>query len=564
MAAAFETGVTVRSVLSLPALRRGVPEVLAGAEQLDREIRWAHTAEVANIATLLEGDELLLTTGMGIGKRATEQAALARALARRRVAGLVLELGNVFATAPPALVAACEKHALPLIALHRQVPFVAITEAIHAQLVNGQFALMQRGEELHRRFTDLMLDGAGVPEVLDALADEAGNPVVFARGGDTRRATAAAHGLNGDVDVDRGAASGSVGGAVIYRAAHDMKPADVAAAWDAYELGLPGAPEAIERPVVGGQGNQATGRLVVLAVERPLGRFDAVAVERAIPLVSLALLHDRSADATAHRERGDFLAALLSGSLDERDAASRAQSFGFAAPTLVPVAIGRRAARIGRLTTEEDVRWARVWHDLRRELDERRTPALLGGDHEHGLLVIGIADPGLRAEAADRIAATLGQIVARHLGGARSAIVCIGRASGTWSELSRDLRGALELLPAAAQARERPWHDVADPDVDRLLWSLRDRQELRDFVDARLGAVIDHDRRRAATLLPTLEALCAHGGRKAATARALHLERPSLYHRIARLERLLGASLSDEDTLLGIHLALRARRQLEG
>jgi len=528
-------GITIRSALALPALRRGVPEVLAGAGQLDREIRWAHAAEVRHIATMLEGGELLLTTGMGIGARAAEQATLARALAKRGVAALVLELGTTFTTAPPALVTACEEHELPLVALHRQVPFVTITEAIHAKLVNQQFTLLQRGEQLHQRFTELMLRGAGVPEVLEALADATGNPVVLER----------------------------AGGGVVYHAVHHARQTDVAAAWDAYARGLPGAPRGIERPVPTGEAARAGGRLVTLALQRPLDRFDAVAVERAVGLVSLALLYDRSEDTLAHRERGDFLAEVLRGGLAESEAASRAASFGFEAETLLPVAIGRRAPRVGRLTTEEDVRWSRVWRDLRRELGERRTRALLGGDHAHGLLLIGLRDGETRAEAADRVATLIGSVVMRHLGGTRTAIVCVGRATGTWADLSGALRQALELIPAAAQARERVWHDVQDPDVGRLLWSLRDRQELRDFVEARLGPLLEHDRRRSAKLLPTLEMLCVHGGRKAPTARALHLERPSLYHRIARIEALLGAPLSDEDTLLGVHLAIRARAYLD-
>ena len=61
----------------------------------------------------------------------------------------------------------------------------------------------------------------------------------------------------------------------------------------------------------------------------------------------------------------------------------------------------------------------------------------------------------------------------------------------------------------------------------------------------------------------TLEVFCAHGGQKTETAQALHLKRQSLYKRLARIEALLDAQLTDEDTLLGLHLALRARHVLD-
>lgn len=525
---------TIGDVLDLPVLRRGVPEVAAGAGLLDRPIRWVHAAEVPNIASLLKGGELLLTTGLGLGADGREQRATAAALAERGVAGLVLELGTTFAATPAGFAAACERDGLPLIVLHRQVPFVEVTETIHAEIVNSQFALMQRGEELHRRFTELMLHGAGVPEVLDALAEATGNPVLLRRGGD-----------------------------LLAHAAHGRSRRDLLAAWDAHARGLPSAPAAIERPVPSGDPERPIGALVLLALDGEPDSFAAVALERAVALVGLALVQDRAEESLGHRERGALLAELLRGDVPEREAAARAAAFGFRAERLLPLAVARRARRFGRLTGDEDAQWTQLWRELRRELEERRTPALLGGDDEHVLLVLGLRDDGpARADAAERTARLIRAAAERRLGGAGAAVVCAGRAVGSWRELGAAMEQALAALPAAAELPDRAWHDAAAPDVDRLFVALRGEPALREFVDARLGAVLEHDRSRAATLLPTLEAYCASGGHKAATARALGLERPSLYHRLARLERLLGAPLSDPDTLLGVHLALRARRRL--
>jgi PucR C-terminal helix-turn-helix domain len=48
------------------------------------------------------------------------------------------------------------------------------------------------------------------------------------------------------------------------------------------------------------------------------------------------------------------------------------------------------------------------------------------------------------------------------------------------------------------------------------------------------------------------------------TAKAVHLERQSLlYRRLSRIQALLGTNLHDKDTLLGLHLALGARRLLD-
>ena len=113
---------------------------------------------------------------------------------------------------------------------------------------------------------------------------------------------------------------------------------------------------------------------------------------------------------------------------------------------------------------------------------------------------------------------------------------------------------------AATALAPRRWYDARRPGVTDLLHDLRDTPELDAFVDEQLGPLLEGGSARQRALLETLEAYLAAGGRKAQAARALHLERQSLYLRLRRIEELLGVSLADEDAVLGLHLAVRARR----
>lgn len=170
-------GITVQRALELPGLRAGLPEVVACAERLNRTVRWVHAGEVPNIASLLKGGELLLTTGLGLGTRPAEQRAFVRQLADRGIAALVVELGPRFSRLPATIVETARAAGLPLVQLHREVPFVSVTEEIHTEIVNGHYALLRQAEEVHRRCTEVLLDGGGVPQVLRILADFTANPV---------------------------------------------------------------------------------------------------------------------------------------------------------------------------------------------------------------------------------------------------------------------------------------------------------------------------------------------------------------------------------------------------
>ncbi|NEC50753.1 PucR family transcriptional regulator, partial [Actinospica acidiphila] len=140
-------------------------------------------------------------------------------------------------------------------------------------------------------------------------------------------------------------------------------------------------------------------------------------------------------------------------------------------------------------------------------------------------------------------------------------VVVVGPA-GDWAAVPTGLRHAVETATAAQGLPERPWYDARRLDIDLLLWRLRDHPDLADFVRRAIGPVLDHDRRSRPALLPTLETYLAHAGRKAETARELHLNRQTLYNRLARIGELLGADLDDPQTVLTLSLALRARRHV--
>jgi purine catabolism regulator len=522
--------ITVAAALALPALRRGLPEVVAGHRGLDRTLRWVHAGEVPNIASLLRGGELLLTTGMGIGAKAGDQRRFVAELAAREVAALVIELGHTYdARLPPALRAAAEQHGLPLVELHREVPFVSVTEAIHTEIVNHHYDLLRRAEELQSRFTTLIVQGGGIPAVLRLAAEAVANPV-FLEAADGR---------------------------LLY---HAVPPAsavedDPVGAWtqardDAATLG-------VAAPVPTGDG-AAPGRLVALPVDGPLEAFAALAVDRAAGIVALALLRTRQEEELLARGRGDLLSELADGRVGPDHAAARAQGMGFAArgDALLPLVARLSAPRVGGARS-----WTPALRDLERDLAGLGVPALLGVDPQDGglLVLLGLRDASDRADVAERAARLLHAGAREHAGS--DAVVAVG-ASAAWPGVAAALHATAEAGAAAAGLPPRPWHDATTMQLDRLLWHWRDQEELAAFVDQMLGPLIAHDGRRKHQLLPTLEALCAHGGRKAETARTLHLNRQALYDRIARLQQVLAVDVADAHVLLSLHLALQARRHL--
>jgi len=409
-----------------------------------------------------------------------------------------------------------------------------VTEAVHRTLLVRQAALLERGQELQDRFSALLASGAGVADVLQALADEVHNPVVLSHDGE-----------------------------LLYTAAREHPHAAVASAWEAATRRLPQAPSMLSVAVAAG-GDSHWGLASVLALERPLESIDRVALDRAVPILALGFLRAHEAETVGARDRGEFLDALLDSDLrlDDSQASRRASTVGFGKRTswLLPLAADL-APGSGRL---DERQWALVGREIRRELASRQIPAVVGtpSRERHLAVVAGLDAPGRRVALADTIAEAVRQAVQRFRAEAE-VVVCAGRLSPSWRELRTALRETAGALPAARHAPIEAWHDVSGPNLHRLLWTLRNEPALGDFVEQRLAPLRAYDARHRGELVKTLETFCAHGGRKTETAKALHLERQSLYKRLTRIEALVEAQLTDEDTLLGLHLALRAQRVLD-
>ncbi|MFJ8027385.1 PucR family transcriptional regulator [Streptomyces sp. NPDC096311] len=531
-------GITVQRALELPGLRSGLPEILAGADRLGRTVRWVHAGEVPNIASLLKGGELLLTTGYGLGTRPADQRAFVRTLAERGIAALVVELGPRFTRLPSALVETARSAGLPLVQLHREVPFVAVTEEIHTEIVNGHYALLQRAEEVHRRCTEALLGGGGIPQVLGILADFSGNPVFLE----------------------------TPDGQLLYAAGAGSAGADPLQVWEGlrgqHKEEPPAGTTLVDVPGGGPGTGSVRARLVLLPVSAPVAPVHRIAAERAAGILAVVLMQARQEEELAARGRGDFLTDLAEGRIAAEDAPAQARVLGFKPGNspLLPVVM--------RLADGPSPGggWAVLARAVAEELASVGVPVLLGVRPVEGRvpLLLGLRSESERAAVADRVAAALRAGVERagmQRPGAQPPVVVVGVAGG-WAAASAGLRHAAETATAAQGLTDRPWYDARRLDTDLLLWRLRDHPDLAAFVDRAIGPLRDHDLRSKPPLLPTLETYLAHAGRKAETARELHLNRQTLYNRLARIGELLGTDLDDPQTVLALSLALRARRHV--
>jgi PucR family transcriptional regulator, purine catabolism regulatory protein len=507
---------TLVDVLQMPAVRTADPEVLAGAGHLDRQVRWVHTTELADIGPLLRGGDLVMTTGIALPDHDEGLTRFANSLADSGAAGLFVELGRRWSALPDALVAQCEERGLPLVALRREVRFAAVAQAVGERLVDEQLDELRAAERVHDTFTELSITEAGPAEILAAAQRLSGAAVVL----ETEQ-----HRI---VDYLVGPAGRSADSSFLddwERRSRNVRTSG-RTAWDASNGWL------VTRV---GRPERGWGRLVIGAPGPPSPGLTAVA-ERAAAALAMHRLHDRTRDGHVRRVHHELLIGLLS---DPANAEThrRAEIAG-----LPP---GRHyvglALRPQRAPLVDDLVAACL-----RAGEVVRAPTLASVFESEVRALVATPARGDAVRLVDRWAGQVTERV-RAAVAAGSPVDGLASADRTLLEASH----VLAALPAGEQGGAVRRLD--DLHLRGLLTMLADDARVSTFADRELGRL-----REEPELRRTLRLLLEHPGSKSAAAAALNISRPVLYDRIARLEGLLGLSLDDAETRTSLHVALLA------
>ncbi len=535
---------TVDDLLGLDVIRRGSPQVVAGSAGLAASVRWVHVLELADAAHLLQGGEFVLTTGIALPADPSLLARYAADLATAGVSALAVELGRRYVGAlPAALVRAAADSGLTLIAFEREVPFVEITEAVHARIIDAQLEELRASERLHEVFTELSVAGASPDEIVRQAAVLAGRPVILA---DLSHRVLAFE--PGSADPARLLADFARRSRTVSSAASAARTVfDEASGW----LFTP----------VGARGED-WGR-VILVCDGPPTATDTVLIERAATTLALGRLltrHAESLDRQAHR-------TLISGIItqahaDPAEAAARARALGVPVDgrqliAMVLRLVGSGSGALGVLGLSAHARVLEVADIAAAACRAERIPSLVGtlDDARAGAML------SLSPHAdSERVLTSLATRIRDRIGADPDELVIgVGATVGSIRDVRRSFLEASQVADIAghgAGAGRPLFYRLPDLRLRGLLHLLRDDPRLQTFVERELGTLLASE--QAAALIDVLAAYLTAGGNKAEAAKSSHLARPTFYERLHRIERILGTDLSSAESRTSLHVALLA------
>ncbi|MBP2328388.1 purine catabolism regulator [Kibdelosporangium banguiense] len=485
---------TIQRILDLESVRHGLPAVLAGVENIDREVRWVHVAGGSRRGEIVLAAEVPQDSVPWLDR-----------LAETGVAGVIVHASTPIAEEA---VRAAQRWGLPLVQLRRETRLLDIVDAVHALVAAGQFEEFRRCEEIHRRFTELSLAGARAATVVSQAAALAKCAVVLEN---TAHRVLAFEPAGADPAVLDGWESLSRKIVSPGQTGYDHETGWLVAR-------------------VGAQG-QDWGRLLVRCTE-PLTRH-VILAERAAGVIALDWLARDGEDPQLQAQH-TLLESLLEGDVLSSDFAMRAAAMG------VPLDRCVLVAAVIRHQPRRDL--VRPVREALRDNRQVGFCAALDGVSVGVLLALSPDDDpydhmGRLADAVHR---------------AGDVIVGVGQPVAS----VEDVRGALleaKQVAAAANGVSLPYVRLSDLGLRGLMYLLRDDHRVQAYVERELGPLLEH-----AELVATLRAYVDSGGNKTDAAAAAHLSRQALYDRLKRAGQLLGADLDAPHVRASLQAALHA------
>jgi purine catabolism regulator len=469
--------------------------VHGGRDGLDAPVRWAHVSELEDPLPFLEGGELILTGGLPLSNKASQQVEYLRRLHAGGVAGLMVSHGPHAPRLTRRMIDEADRLRFPLLELPTETPYIDVVKLVAA--ANEQDTHQRLMKHLQIFETLQAYQAAAVPlrEFIRMLSDVSGFDLYAAS--------------PAGMSILPGISTPPDGLAV---------PAEAAA------NGSSAVPGGYSLPVI--VTGRIAARLVALrrGTDQPTG-FAAAQHLTTVLGVALRDLYQRRE--AMRREGAEVLSDLLNGG-SGADVATKLVERGFEPMKDVVVTVVRSG---------EDERFDKA--EIHHRLCDRQLPSLLitRGDL---LAVVPNTDEALAAIKDVDFDVAVG----------------VSTPFTPGANLTVPWRQARWSLERAVARRERVVRYAPTDTAGE--WLPLDRGLLTGVVDDIVGPVVRYDSAHGSELIRSLRVLFRHDRRMKPAAEELGVHHHTLAYRMGTVERLTGRSLKDLQGLVDLWLSMKA------
>ncbi|OLO28181.1 PucR family transcriptional regulator [Alkalihalophilus pseudofirmus] len=500
-------------------------EVIAGVDGLNRNVKWVHVVEVINIKKLLNGHELILTTGLGWKDNKSLFISFIVQLIESNASGLCVEIGTHTSTIPQEVIDIANKHQFPIILFHQEVAFVQITQDIHSVLINQQYQMISDLESYSQTLNKKLLEINCYKDILKFFQKFLDVQVVAF--------------LNEDIIFipDRTASERRV-------------------ILDKVEADHDDPIGTIARQPVQILGNQFA-ELVIMTKHREINEFDVLILDRTTTALAQYLLRDLYVEDRRRMEEAEWMTDWLEGHHSNE---SIKEHLAFVEPDL-KLHGGVVCACKLNINDQSSTIDGTYFKLLFRTIFEQQGFYVFSVEIRGHIIFILGNKRKLKTWKARMTEGFKRLETANYSQKLKVSSISfgVGKFVEQLSEIHKSYQTAKEtLLLQGKLSNEGKSYFYDDLHLYRILSLINRHSDLQEIVMEYLQPVMEYDKKYSGKLIETLKAYLACNGSKQETAKQLYVVRQTMYHRIEKLETLLGEDFMNSEKRLAIEFMLLA------
>jgi len=538
-----ENVITVQKVLERPNFAKA--RVVAGERGLGRRIRWAHVLEISDFQALINGGEMILTTGIGLQLNTSSKIHYLKKLIEYNAACLCIEIGEYFDHIPEEMIEIANQREFPLIVFQDTVRFVDITQDIHSLIINQHYEMLDDLEQISRQLNQLTLTSQGISSIIKLLHESSKETVFyFPKTGSPR----------------------------FYPPLRDKQKMSLTSL---FEQHLSQMDESQSHDGFLQWGNQdcnllvqpirAMGQIwayVALVMKgREAGEFEYLVLDRAAVALAQDLLRKRYMEERELHAESLWVRDLIQNRFKSEEeirgnlGLGQKDDYDYRVCLIEP-------ANMPSMDPEELESIKLHTSMLARSLFEQHGFRIVMTTNSRQLVIVAL---DVRAKKFDkeRFQKALLKLQQTNAKEDKAAyFVAVGRTYRKFMDAHLSYQEAKFVLNSKAFKDKQPSFFYEDLGVFRLLLPIAKEDYLHQYVQDYLGALIDYDRNRGGKLLYTLKIYLEQNESKKDAAEKLFIVRQTLYHRLGKIRQLLGFDFSNPENRLSLEIAFRAYQLL--
>ncbi|MGE7767027.1 PucR family transcriptional regulator [Peribacillus sp. NPDC096540] len=527
----MNTSITIEEILTRRHFNQ--TDIIAGSSGIKRQVKWVHCMEVTQISHLLNGNELILTTGLGWKDCDGTFLSFLNQLIQCNAAGLCIEIGTHTMAVPQCVIDLADEHQFPIILFHQEVPFVEITQDIHSLIINKQYQMISNLENYSQQLNKNLLEIDHYEPILKFLHSYLNVQVIL---------------IFNENDI---ASIPKIKKKITYQMLVEVNE-------EKRTLNK----TVLRQPIQVLGENYA--ELLICSSDRELTDFDSLILDRTATALAQHLLRELYIEEKKMSEESKWLTNWIEGEYSDEAIRER---LSYIDPKMQLdggiVCICKQHPRYNKSSAKLDGTYFKIM--FRTVFEQYGFQIFSMEVHQHLVFILG--DNRSSEDWKERVTSALDRIMKMDVSGRnRMSLLTIGfgKYVQKLSEIYKSYEMAREtLLLQDTLPEENRSFFYQDLHMYRMISLINKHGNLEETVHEYLGPVIEYDKQNNGELMPTLKTYLACNGSKQETSKQLFIVRQTLYHRLEKLEKLLGSNFMRSDQRLGIEFMIFALDYLQ-